>query len=266
MSYLINNQQKINDIIFDKRNKTYGAYVIRSTYGNTVFRSLAFMILGFGTIMSLAYFFSHRPEGKNTVLIDNEIQDSIYVTPIDETPKDPVPPEPQPHSDKPGNQSSLGTVINETISIETSTSTNIPAGPTNTALAGEGTPGTTLTSTPEFTPSVPTPTVDEAPVIIPDTPAEFDGGLPALYAFLSKNLRYPELAREIGKEGTSFVKFVVDQNGKVCNLSLLNTAGYGFDEEALRVVGILPNFKKPATVKGKAVKVYFQLPIKFRIK
>ncbi|MCE3229655.1 MAG: Gram-negative bacterial tonB protein [Bacteroidetes bacterium] len=263
MSFLINNQQKINDIVFDKRNKTYGAYVIRSAYGETLLKSLTFMILGFGTIIGIAYFLSNRVGNEDVKLIENEIV-TVYNDPIADVPKDPEPPAPQPPQDNPGgNQSSMGTVINSTIAVETSTSTNVPTGPTNT-LTTSGPPGTP-TTTGEYTTVATTPTVD-TPVLIYDTAPEFDGGLPALYAHLGKNLKYPDMAREIGKEGTVYVKFVVDQNGKVGSLTLLNNAGFGFDEEALRVVGLLPNFKKPGTVGGKAVKVYFQLPIKFKIR
>jgi protein TonB len=221
------------------------------------------MMLGFGTIIGLAYFFSNHPENNSSLsaTFGPKIEDSVYTIPF----TNPTPPEPpsQPHEDNPGSESSMGTVINETLTVESSTSTNIPTGPTST-LTTDGPPGTTLTVV-EYTPTITTPSVDVV-VTIPDTQPEFEGGLAALYAWMGRNLKYPEIAREIGKEGTVYVKFVVDQNGKVGHLSLLNTAGYGFDEEALRVVGMLPNFKKPGTVSGKAVKVYYHLPIKFRIK
>ena len=57
--------------------------------------------------------------------------------------------------------------------------------------------------------------------------------------------------------------FVVDETGRVGTLSLLNNLGYGLDDEALRVVGMIPKFKSPAKANGEAVSVYFQLPIKF---
>ena len=90
--------------------------------------------------------------------------------------------------------------------------------------------------------------------------------MPALYKFVASRLKYPNRALEEGKEGIVYVKFVVDEKCKVCDITLLNNTGYGLDEEALRVVNMLPNFKKPARIKGEAVKVYFQLPIKFRTK
>jgi len=51
MSYLINNQQKLNDIIFANRNKNYGAYAIRSSYGNTMLKSLSCVVGGLGALI-----------------------------------------------------------------------------------------------------------------------------------------------------------------------------------------------------------------------
>ena len=83
MSYLVNNQQNLNEVIFANRNKSYGAYVIRSAYGNTIVKSLSIMILGFGTFMSLAFYFSNRnntPEQNNNLYLMN---DSNMVTVFD---------------------------------------------------------------------------------------------------------------------------------------------------------------------------------------
>ena len=66
-------------------------------------------------------------------------------------------------------------------------------------------------------------------------------------------------------EGTVYVRFVVDKSGKVGRAELLNKKGFGLDEEALRVVAMIPAFKKPGTKGGVPVNVYYNLPIKFRM-
>lgn len=268
MGYLINNQQKIDDIIFANRNKMYGAYAIRSAYGATVFKSLGLMILGFGMIISIGLYLSNGnnngPVVENNVpLIHDSILEVIYN--MDE-PK-PLPPEPHEHtaSSNPPASSGLSTVINETTTTDTSiVDLSLPPTngvPTGTGPVGPETPSTTIGG------PVSSTTVDvDPPVIFPDSPPEFEGGLKALYGFLAAQLKYPPVAAGDGVEGTVFVKFVVDENGKVTNLSLLNKMGYGLDEEALRVVGMIPKFKKPGMVNNKPVKVFYQLPIKFKLR
>jgi protein TonB len=272
MSYLINNQQNINEVIFANRNKSYGAYAIRSAYGNTVFKSLAIMILGFGTFMSLAFYFSNRnntPEQNSNQFL---INDSTMTTVFDLKPEEPVKAEPQRESTTPASSTTppenTVVTINDTTSVEThSTLNNDPNqnltnnnGHTGTGIgpdtgsggAGTGTVTTTVTTVP-------------TELVFVDSAPEFEGGLRALYQFVGNNVKYPVIASEQGKYGTVYVKFVVDEKGKVGHLSLLNNIGYGMDEEALRVIAMIPNFKSPAKVKGEAVKVYYQLPIKFKL-
>ena len=75
MSYFLNNQQRLNDVIFSGRNKEYGAYAIRSSYGNTVFKSLSIVVFSFGSLMSLAFYFSNRntpPDEKTVFPFEND--------------------------------------------------------------------------------------------------------------------------------------------------------------------------------------------------
>jgi len=270
MSYLLNNQQKVNDIIFANRNKSYGAYAIRSTYGNTVFKSLAYMLLGFGAIMSVAFYYSNRADDKTKELIIQTLPDEkIYSVPVNIEPKKENQPKPvEPSSSKAsGGTASIGTHVVDSMSQETSTviNTEITSGSTTgtSTVQGPENKGDSRTGTTSVTSSN---TNSNTIHVIADKEPEFEGGLKALYAFLAAHLKYPEEARDHGKGGTVYVKFVVDQNGKVGNLLLQNNIGYGLDEEALRVVAMIPNFKTPGIVDGQPVKVYYQVPIKFNMR
>ncbi|MEO6301890.1 MAG: energy transducer TonB [Bacteroidia bacterium] len=269
MSYLINNQQNLNEVIFANRNKSYGAYAIRSAYGNTVFKSLAIMALGFGTFMSLAFYFSNRNNGPEKQVLPF-IQDSIYVVEVDNTIKENkiekteiTPSDPAAGKKSDGISTNIvdsTTIVTNTTQIE-NTVVSVNTGSTNTTeipTTGGGTGPLTfsVTGTGGGGEIVEGYGVDSQP--------EFEGGLKALYQFVSKNVKYPAAAIGDGKSGTVYVKFVVDEKGKVGSLTLQNNVGYGLDEEALRVVGLIPNFKTPAKVNGKPVKVYYQLPIKFK--
>lgn len=93
---------------------------------------------------------------------------------------------------------------------------------------------------------------------------EFPGGESEMLKYLKANLKYPEEALDEEREGKVYVKFVVDENGDIRNATSVRPIGYGMDEEAVRVVESMPQWK-PGKQSGKAVKVYFQLPIKFSI-
>jgi len=94
---------------------------------------------------------------------------------------------------------------------------------------------------------------------------QFPGGETALRKYIAENVRYPEMAKENDIQGTVYVRFVVDEKGKVTNVELLRGVDPLLDKEALRVVSSLPNWK-PGKQRGKAVKVSHSVPIKFALK
>jgi periplasmic protein TonB len=126
------------------------------------------------------------------------------------------------------------------------------------------TEATVFTEVQEFTPIF----VEEAEVaeeqiftIVEDDP-EFPGGPSALMQYLQGNLRYPTMAREAGIQGTVFVTFVVERDGNITDVRVLRGVGGGLDEEAVRVVRNMPRWK-PGRQRGQAVRVQFNLPIRF---
>ena len=83
--------------------------------------------------------------------------------------------------------------------------------------------------------------------------------------FLSKNIIYPKTAREANVEGVVYVYFVVDNEGNVRNAIVKKGLGFGCDEEAVRVVNMLPKFA-PGTQKGIPVDIPYNLPVPFKPK
>ena len=96
-----------------------------------------------------------------------------------------------------------------------------------------------------------------------DEMPEFPGGHEALMQYLASNIRYPKEAREKDIEGKVVVKFVVCKDGTLCNEEVVRSIGGGCDEEVIRVVKAMPEWK-PGKQNGKAVKVYYTLPVTFR--
>ncbi len=112
---------------------------------------------------------------------------------------------------------------------------------------------------------------DKAVYELPDVeqPPQYPGGQEALIKFLSENIRYPEAAKNESAEGMVAVVFVVDKNGAVTDVDVIQTKQSNwrqdFEEEAIRVVKSMPNWE-PAISKGKPVKVKFTLPIRFKLR
>lgn len=99
--------------------------------------------------------------------------------------------------------------------------------------------------------------------VVEESPA-FPGGDVARIRFLQENIRYPQMARESGIQGTVYVTFVVEKNGAVTDVRVLRGIGGGCDEEAIRVIKAMPKWN-PGKQRGKPVRVQFNMPIKFTL-
>ena len=99
--------------------------------------------------------------------------------------------------------------------------------------------------------------------VVEQMPA-YPGGHEAMVKFLIENVKYPEAAKKKNVQGTVFVSFIVRSSGAITDVKVLRGIGSGCDEEAVRVVSLMPKWT-PGQEKGKAVDVMFNLPIKFAL-
>ena len=83
--------------------------------------------------------------------------------------------------------------------------------------------------------------------------------------YVSKNTKYPPIAKDAGIQGTVFVYFVVGKDGKVKDVKVLREVDSRLDKEAKRVVESLPRFD-PGSQRGKNVSVQYTIPVKFIIR
>ncbi len=91
----------------------------------------------------------------------------------------------------------------------------------------------------------------------------FAGGPAAFQKFLRDKLRYPEEALRKGVSGKVHVSFTVDEQGRILDPQVVRGLGAGLDEEALRLVRIMP-WWTPGRIAGQPVRVAYTLPIVFR--
>ena len=99
--------------------------------------------------------------------------------------------------------------------------------------------------------------------VVEDMPV-FPGGQKALISYLAENIKYPAEAKKDKITGKVFVSFVVEKDGSIGDTKILRGIGHGCDKEALRVIEGMPNWT-PGKQKGKAVRVAYNIPIKFAL-
>jgi TonB family protein len=92
----------------------------------------------------------------------------------------------------------------------------------------------------------------------------FPGGDEARIRFLMNNIRYPQMAKESGIQGTVYISFNVDEKGQVSDVKILRGIGGGCDEESVRVVKLMPPWN-PGKENGKPVKVKYSMSIRFAL-
>lgn len=100
--------------------------------------------------------------------------------------------------------------------------------------------------------------------MVVDVLPEFPGGIEGLTQFLSSNIRYPREAQEKKIQGRVICRFTVKSNGTIDSVKVVRGVEGSLDEEAMRVLRSMPAWK-PGELDGKAVNVWFTMPIVFRL-
>ncbi len=104
----------------------------------------------------------------------------------------------------------------------------------------------------------------ETPFVIVEQMPEFPGGQEAMMKYIFSKLNYPAQARRMQISGKVFIKFVIGPTGTVSNVQVIRGIGGGCDEEAVRVISGMPKWN-PGKQGGRAVSVFFTLPITFKL-
>lgn len=102
---------------------------------------------------------------------------------------------------------------------------------------------------------------------IVDEMPEFRGGMGALMSFIKRNMKYPEYEKHKKIEGIIYASFMIDETGKIDDLSIIDGKSdwnENFRLEVIRVLSGMPRWK-PGKLRGKKVKVQYSLPVKFEL-
>lgn len=265
----------ILDIVFDGRNKNYGAYELRKKYNKRltialiITASLAALILLLTIISSL-----NKDEKVEEVKIDEVELTEVKEQPKEEPPPPPPPPPPQAEppkvemkqftppvvvkdeevreDEKPPKVEELTDTKISTINQEGIKDEGIVAPP-----AGDGGKGVVV---------APAKVEDDLDKVFQKVEIEskYPGGPSAWARYLNRNLRYPDRAVEDGIQGTVVIQFIVDREGNVSDVTALNDPGGGLAEEAIRIIKRSGKWE-PAIQNGRQVKSYKKQPITFRL-
>lgn len=104
---------------------------------------------------------------------------------------------------------------------------------------------------------------EQVHLIVEEMP-EFPGGMEAMLRYLSRNVKYPALAMDLGIQGKVMVSFTIDKDGSILDPQIAKSAHPLLDAEAIRVVWTMPKWN-PGKQKGKPVKVKYTVPAVFRM-
>lgn len=259
----------ILDIIFEGRNKAYGAYLLRRLYPTHIKKALIAGVLIFIFFMTLPYWLKYlKPAQDESKKEKVEIELKNLEAPPEKEEEKPPPPPPPPKKvepPKPPQQQFTPPVIkkDEEVKKEPPKIEEITTNTGTETVKGEDKGYVPQIEEPPAAPAAVEAEPDKVFNFVEQSPT-FPGGDAALMDYLRKNIKYPPIARENNVEGRVLISFVVDKNGKIRDITVKRGIGSGCDEEAVRVVKSMPEWK-PGRQNGKAVNVMYNLPISFKL-
>jgi protein TonB len=249
---------QMDEIIFEKRNKFYGAYILRKMYNKQVNKALFFSIAIL--IAGLAYplVSSYRDINHGRYIgIDDPTTYMPHITQPDE-PKDlPILP---PAKEL---QTRIRFIAPYVTNEEVSEEVGLPNQDEFTNTVNE------LVNVKEEQEVVKKDDVIDVedtkpPSIIVEEMPSYPGGDAERQKFLAETIQYPQQALENGIQGTIYVQFIVDSKGNITDVKILRGIGGGCDEEALRVIKMMPQWH-PGKQNGRAVRVLYHMPVSFKL-
>jgi protein TonB len=249
-----------DDIVFEHRNKEYGAYKLRKKYSRNVVIALIISVLIMSTAIIAPYLNAKAAENRAK---KTERQVEIKMENLDQPNETvaPPPPPPPPPQDVVQQARYVPPVVVDSVkpeeNVQLMTADQAQVEVQNTEVVEEA---------PVSAEEVQEDNVDAAePFVVVEEMPMFPGGEAALLAYIAEHTQYPEVAKENNIQGKVIVRFCVTSKGGVDKVSILKGVDPELDKEAIRVVGTLPAFK-PGKQGGKPVPVWYMVPINFTLK
>ncbi|MEI6764774.1 MAG: energy transducer TonB [Bacteroidota bacterium] len=237
----------MDDIIFDKRNKAYGAYALRKAYNRVVgisilVCSITFIVIILGIFLrylllsETIYSMRGYAGGKG---------DTSLVVQYNENSG------PPPQSIPQDERNTIPVVVDSSKITKQTTTTLFNDNPGDTTGKGNGSSNGNGNGG-----------GDGQIYLFAEQPPSYPGGEKERMSFLQRNIMYPAAARKNKIQGSVYVSFVVERNGSLSNIKILKGIGSGCDEEAVRVLKLMPAWI-PGVQNGNTVRVQVIIPLTF---
>lgn len=244
------------EIVFEGRNKIYGAYELRKSNPKTSVRALVIGSLLFGFAIAAPLLINMIPKGNDDVVLDQKIV--TVKLPPKEQPKENIPPPPPPPP-KVDQVKFVKPVVAKADEITEEPPKIVELEKKKIgAETIKGDPDAELTVEPVG--NGPADIVDDNNIYSTagiEVKPDFPGGMAKFYKYVGNNYRSPE---EEGLSGKVYVTFVVEKDGSLTDIKVVRDIGYGTGKEAIRVLKACPKWN-PGEQNGKKVRVLYSLPI-----
>lgn len=259
------------DVVFDQKNKSYGAYAMRRESSANTAKAL-FIAGSLFILLFLSPKIIQLIKGSETI---EDVTDKVTVVNVQPPPAvNPETPPPAAVEPPPAKQKQLKfpppiVVVDDKV-IDTDPvqiKDLVDADPGQKTIEGMDDGTLVVINTPGEGPKNAKAVEDnnvygvfEALEVQPT----FPGGMDKFYKYLSKAIRYPAMAQEQGVQGKVFLSFIIEKNGTLTDIKVVKTLGAGTDEEAVRVLKGSPKWM-PGIQNGKEVRVKYNIPISFSL-
>ncbi|RDI08186.1 energy transducer TonB [Flavobacterium sp. AG291] len=262
------------DMVFEGRNKAYGAYQLRTENPKTTVKALIIGAILFTFLISTPIIADKlgdlAAKGK-----EDDVDKVIEVIDLPPPPEEaPLPPPPPPVEQLQAPKSIVEEV--KLKPLEAAKKEEVPDDPPKTEQFKEADPSSrNAEASPTGDVNIGTPSGDlDKGVEAPDNTVynsaglqvqpEFPGGIQAFYGYVMKNFRTPELEQDMTAK--IYVSFVVEKDGSITAIKILRDPGYGLGKEAERVLKSIKTKWSPGIQNGKPVRASYNLPITINIK
>ena len=264
------------DLVFEGRNKEYGAYVLRKETGK---RNLKSMLLVFAVIIAIMAAVAAKVAIENAfpkkVAMETDVELSKLAQKKEAKVEKKAPvkvEEAKPIEKVKSSVKFTPPVIKKDSEVkpEEELKSQEDLNKTKTAIGsfdvkGNDEAGGEVLKAKEVIAQPEPPKEEETKVFdVVEVMPSFPGGQGALFEWLSKNIKYPVVAEENGVQGRVIVTFVVERNGSITDVQVVKSVDPSLDKEAVRVVKAMPHWI-PGKQNGSAVRVKFTVPVTFRL-
>ena len=248
------------EIVFEGRNKVYGAYELRKSNQKTTLRALIIGSVLFGLAIAMPLLINMIPDSQDDTSLDTKI--TTVKLPPKEKPKENIPPPPPPPP-KVDQVKFVKPVVAKAEEVVEEPPKIVEI--KDKKLGAEtikGDPDAELTVEPVG--NGPADIVDDNNIYNTagiEVKPDFPGGMAKFYKFVGNNYRTPE---ELESSGKVYVSFVVEKDGSLTDIKVVRDVGFGTGKEAVRVLKSCPKWT-PGEQNGKKVRVLYSLPITIQI-